>query len=76
VLVVMELHGRFVDVGLESGVVVGKRGKFVCHFFLLCVPGRPDGGSRPGVQIVQMPSAAGAMQWGHSRLPGERKKDV
>jgi hypothetical protein len=31
VLVVMELHGRFVDVGLESGVVIGQRGKFVSH---------------------------------------------
>ena len=29
VLVVVELHGRFVDVGLEGGVIVGQRGKFV-----------------------------------------------
>ena len=31
VLVVVKLHGRFVDGGLEGGVVVGKRGKFVGH---------------------------------------------
>jgi hypothetical protein len=31
VLVVVELHGRLVDVGLEGGVVVGQRGKFVGH---------------------------------------------
>ena len=31
VLVVVELHGRLVDVGLEGGVVVGERGKFECH---------------------------------------------
>ncbi len=30
-LVVVELHGRFVDGGLESGVVVGKGGKFEGH---------------------------------------------
>ena len=31
VLVVVELHGRLVDVGFEGGVVVGQRGKFEGH---------------------------------------------
>jgi hypothetical protein len=35
VLVVVELHGCLVDVGLEGGVVVGQRGKFVGHGDLL-----------------------------------------
>ena len=36
VLVVVQLHGRFVDVGLEGCVVVGKRGKFVGHCIFSC----------------------------------------
>jgi hypothetical protein len=30
-LVVMEFHGRFIDGGLESGVVIGKGRKFESH---------------------------------------------
>ncbi len=36
VLVVVELHGRLVDGGLEGGVVVGERGKFEGHVGFSC----------------------------------------
>jgi hypothetical protein len=32
VLVVVELHGRLVDVGFEGGVVIRKRWNFKCHW--------------------------------------------
>ena len=57
VLVVVQLHGRFVDVGLEGGVVVGKRGKFECHAFSPVVMGCARGGQRvigmrgPGIRL-------------------------